>query len=264
VAEFAGGAIATVKPPQDSMKISGNEVLITGGATGIGFALADAFLKAGNQVVICGRHMDKLDEARACLPGVRAIQADVSTPEGRSGLITESLIHLPNLNLLVNNAGISQRINLSDTHADELEEMLRNEIEIDCIAPILLATQLLPHLKQQASAAIVNVTTGLVFAPNAAFPFYVVAKAGLRAFTQSLRFQLKDSHVKVFEVIPPMVDTALSKSGGSKITPQQVAFETLKGIKRDRFEIEVGRSKSLALLSRISPSFAFSVINRRD
>jgi uncharacterized oxidoreductase len=246
------------------MKITGNEILITGGATGIGFALADAFLKAGNHVVICGRHMNKLDEASTCLPGVKTIQADVSTPEGRTAIITDALAHLPNLNLLINNAGISQRINLNDPHAEQLEEMLRSEIEIDCIAPILLATQLLSQLKQQPSAAIVNVTTGLVFAPNAAFPFYVVAKTGLRAFTQSLRFQLKDSHIKVFEVIPPMVDTALSKSVGAKITPQQVAVETLKGIERDRFEIQVGRSKSLALLSRISPSLAFSVINRKD
>jgi uncharacterized oxidoreductase len=245
------------------MKITGNEILITGGATGIGFALANAFLKAGNQVFICGRNTDKLNEASACLPGLKTIQADVSTPEGRTGLITDALAHLPNLNLLINNAGISQRINLSDTPADELEEMLRSEIETDCIAPILLATQLLPYLKQQPSAAIVNVTTGLVFAPNAAFPFYVVAKTGLRAFTQSLRFQLKDSHIKVFEVIPPMVDTALSKSAGAKITPHQVAVETLKGIERDRFEIKVGRSKSLALLSRISPSFAYSIINGR-
>ena len=160
------------------MKISGNEVPITGGATGIGFALADAFLKAGNQVVICGRRMDKLDEASACLPGVKTIQADVSTPEGRSALAADSLARLPNLNLLVNNAGISQRIQLSDTHASELEEKLRSEVEIDCIAPILLATQLLPHLKQQPSVAIVNVTSALVFAPNAAFPFYTVAKAG--------------------------------------------------------------------------------------
>jgi uncharacterized oxidoreductase len=246
------------------MKISGNEILITGGATGIGFALADAFLKAGNQVAICGRHMDKLNEASVCLRGVKTIQADVSTPAGRSTLITDVVAHLPNLNLLVNNAGISQRINLNDPYADELEEMLRNKIEIDCIAPILLATQLLPHLKQQSSAAIVNVTTSLVFAPNAAFPFYVVAKTGLRAFTQSLRFQLKDSHIKVFEVIPPMVDTALSKSDGAKITPEQVAVETLKGIERDRFEIQVGKTRSLALLSRIAPSFAFSVINKRD
>lgn len=181
------------------MKISGNEVLITGGATDIGFALADAFLKAGSQVVICGRRKDKLDEASARLSGVKTIQADVATPEGRSALIAQSLACFPNLNILVNNAGISQLIQLSDTHPGELEELLRSEVELDCIAPILLATQLLPHMKQQPSAAIVNVTTALVFAPNAAFPFYAVAKTGLPAFTQCLRFQLKDSHIKVLK-----------------------------------------------------------------
>jgi len=197
------------------------------------------------------------------LPEVKTIQADVATPEGRSAVIAQSLAYFPNLNILVNNAGISQLIQLSETNQGELEELLRSEVEVDCIAPILLATQLLPHMKQQPSAAIVDVTTALVFAPNAAFPFYAVSKAGLRAFTQCLRFQLKDSHIKVFEVIPPMVDTALSKSNGSKIAPKQVASETLKGIERDWFEIKVGRSKSLAMLSRISPSFAYSVINGR-
>ena len=208
--------------------------------------------------------MDKLDEASACLPGVKTIQADVSKPEDRTLLIANALVHLPNLNLLINNAAISQHINLNDTPADELEKMLRSEIEIDCIAPILLATQLLSHLKQQPSAAIVNVTSALVFAPNAEFPFYAVAKTGLRAFTQSLRFQLEDSHIKVFEVVPPMVDTALNKSAGAKITPQQVAVETLEGIECDRFEIQVERSKILALVSRIAPNFALSVINKKD
>jgi uncharacterized oxidoreductase len=246
------------------MKITGNEILITGGATGIGFALADAFLRAGNQVVICGRHMDKLNEASACLPGVKIIQADVSKPEDRTALIADALVHLPNLNLLINNAAISQQINLNDTPTEQLEKMLRSEIEIDCIAPILLATQLISHLKQQPSAAIVNVTSALVFAPKADFPFYAVAKTGLRAFTQSLRFQLEDSQIKVFEVVPPMVDTALNKSAGAKMTPQQVAVETLEGIERDRFEIQVERSKILALVSRIAPDFALSFINRKD
>ena len=255
--------VAAVESPQDSMKISENEVLITGGATGIGFALADAFLKAGNQVVICGRRRDKLDEASAYLLGVKTIQADIATLEGRSTLIAQALDYFPNLNILVNNAGVSQLIQLTDHQPNALEELLRSEVEIDCIAPILLASQLLPHLKQQPSAAIVNVTTALVFAPNAAFPFYAVAKTGLRAFTQCLRFQLKDSHIKVFEVIPPMVDTASSKSNGSKISPTQVASETLKGIEHDWFEIKVGKSRILAMLSRISPSLAYSVINRK-
>lgn len=124
------------------MKISGNEVLITGGATGIGFALADAFLKAGSQVVICGRRRDKLDEASACLPEVKTIRADVATPEGRSAVIAQSLAYFPNLNILVNNAGISQLIQLSDTHLDELEELFRREVEVDCIAPRVSARKM--------------------------------------------------------------------------------------------------------------------------
>lgn len=243
------------------MNISENQILITGGATGMGLALAEAFLKTGNQVAVCGRRQDKLDEVRQALPGIKTIQADVATAEGRSMLVSQTLAALPNLNMLVNNAGIMQSVQLDKANSTELEQWLRNEVEIDCLAPILLTTQLLPHLKQQSKAAIINVTTGLVFAPAAKYPFYAAAKAGLRAFTQSLRFQLKESSVKVFEVLPPAVNTALNQSNDSKISPQQVAIETLQGLEKGMFEIKVGQSKILAMLARLSPSLAYSMIN---
>ncbi len=243
------------------MDISGNHILITGGATGIGLALATAFLSKGNQVAICGRRQDKLDRVKQSLPQIIIIQADLTTSDGRSTLISQTLAALPNLNVVINSAGIMQSVRLDETDPIVLEKLLRDEVEIDCLAPILLTIQLLPHLKQQSSAAIVNVTTGLVFAPAATYPFYATAKAGLRAFTQSLQFQLKTSSVKVFEVLPPAVDTALNQSDDPKISPQQVAAETLRGIEKGVLEIKVGQSKILALLSRISPGFAYSMIN---
>lgn len=246
------------------MKISENKILITGGATGIGFAMAEAFLSAGSQVVVCGRRLDKLSEASKSLPEIKTIQADLSTAEGRSALVAQALTHLPNLNVVINSAGIMQPIRLDGPSSDNLEKWLRHEIEIDCMTPILLSNNLLSHLKQQPAAAIVNVTTGLVFAPAAAYPFYAVAKAGLHAYTQSLRFQLKDSQVKVFEVFPPAVDTALNTSNDPKISPKQVAVATVKGMQRDLLEIKVGQSRILAILSRISPNLAYSMINRES
>ena len=243
------------------MNISGNQVLITGGATGIGLALAEAFLKTGNQVAVCGRRQEKLDEVRQAHPGIKTISADLATAEGRAILISQSLETLPKLNVIVNNAGIMQSVKLNGANPVQLEKWLRDEIEIDCLAPILITTQLLPHLEQQASAAIVNVTTGLVFAPAATYPFYAAAKAGLRAFTQSLRFQLKVSSVKVFEVLPPAVNTVLNQSNDPKISPQQVAQETLRGLEKEMSEIKVGQSKILAVLSRLSPGLAYSMIN---
>jgi uncharacterized oxidoreductase len=243
------------------MNISGNQILITGGATGIGLALAEAFLKAGNQVAVCGRRQDKLDEIRQILPGVKTIQADLATAEGRTLLISQALDELPKLNIIVNNAGMMQAVQLNEANPVQLEKWLRDEVEIDCLAPILIATQLLPHLERQASAAIVNVTTGLVFAPAATYPFYAAAKAGLRAFTQSLRFQLRASSVKVLEVLPPAVDTALNQSKDPKISPQQVAQETLRGLEKGMSEIKVGQSKILAILARLSPGLAYSMIN---
>lgn len=243
------------------MKISGNEILITGGAIGISFAMAEAFLNAGSQVVICGRRLDKLSEVSKSLPGVKIIQADLSMAEGRSALIAQALTQLPNLNVVINNAGIMQSIQLDGSLADDLEKWLRHEVEINCISPILLSTNLLPHLKQQPSAAIVNVTTGLVFAPAAAYPFYAVA-TGLHTYTQALRFQLKGSESKVFEVLPPAVDTALNKSNDPKISPKQVVFETVKGMQRDLLEIKVGQSRILAILSRVLLSLVYAMINR--
>ncbi|MDB5102884.1 MAG: family NAD(P)-dependent oxidoreductase [Fibrobacteres bacterium] len=192
------------------MKTESNTVLITGGASGIGYALAERFLDAGNTVLICGRREDKLKEARAKRPELHIFACDVADPQGRQGLLEWATGNFPTLNVLVNNAGIQQRIALASSPS---VEAIRNELIINLEAPIHLSTLFIPHFLKQKEAAIVNVTSGLSFSPLAMVPVYSATKAALHSFTLSLRHQLKGTPVSVVEVIPPAVDTDLGGVG---------------------------------------------------
>jgi uncharacterized oxidoreductase len=192
------------------MKTEANTVLITGGASGIGFALAEKFAQAGNTVLICGRREDKLKEAKAKLPQLHTLACDVGLPEGRRALADWATRDFPKLNVLVNNAGIQQRIALQSPPD---WESLRAELAINLDAPIHLAALLIPHFLKRKEAAIVNVTSGLAFTPLANVPVYSATKAALRSFTLSLRHQLAGTPVEVVEIIPPAVDTDLGGPG---------------------------------------------------
>ncbi len=209
------------------MKTTGNTVLITGGATGIGFALAEAFLDAGNDVSICGRRQQKLDQAQDLLPGLTTVQADVGTEEGRLALFDWILANKSDLNVLVNNAGIQRTIDLTQG-ADALAG--ESEIRIDLEGPIELSALLIPHLQDKPNAAIVNVTSGIAVRPSVEMPIYSTVKAGLHVFSQLLRKQLEPVGIKVFEALPPMIlDTELNpegrKAAAKKHGPPEVRFK---------------------------------------
>jgi uncharacterized oxidoreductase len=193
------------------MNLDGNTVLVTGGASGIGLGLAERFVDAGSTVVICGRREEKLAEARAACPGLHTRTCDVADPSEREALVAWATSNFPDLNVLVNNAGIQQRINLQENPAwDEIER----EIAINLAAPIHLASLFIPHLSARPHPAIVNVTSGLAFSPVAIMPVYGATKAAMHSFTLSLRRQLSNADVTVVEVIPPAVDTDLGGAGG--------------------------------------------------
>ena len=192
------------------MDISGNTILITGGGSGIGFALAKRFLDAGNAVVVCGRREAKLREANSLDGRLATLVADVSTEAGRIALAESATRTYPQLNVLVNNAGIQRRLRLED---QEAWEATREELAINLEAPIHLTRLLLPHLMGQRRAAVVNITSGLAFAPLARTPVYSATKAALHSFTLSLRHQLRGSPVSVIEIAPPAVDTDLGGPG---------------------------------------------------
>jgi uncharacterized oxidoreductase len=193
------------------MNLDGNTVLVTGGASGIGFGLAERFVQAGSTVIICGRREGKLAEAQAACPGLHTRICDVADASEREALFTWATNNFPDVNVLINNAGIQQRINLQDpTVWDDIQR----EIAINLTAPIHMASLFIPHLRARPHAAILNVTSGLAFSPMAMMPVYGATKAAMHSFTLSLRRQLSDAGVTVVEVIPPAVDTDLGGPGG--------------------------------------------------
>lgn len=192
------------------MDVSGHTILITGGASGIGYALARRFLAAKNTVVICGRREEKLLEAKAEHPDIHVRTADVADPGQRERLTTWAFETFPQLDVLVNNAGVQERIDLGSSPE---WPTLHREIVTNLEAHIHLATLFVPHLRRKARSAIVNVTSGLAFVPRAAVPVYCATKAAMRSFTLSLRQQLTGTDIEVVEIIPPAVDTDLGGPG---------------------------------------------------
>lgn len=185
-------------------------MLITGGASGIGFALARRFVDAGNTVVVCGRRADKLEEVHSRYGALRTRVCDVTDPAQRVELTRWVFREYPELDVLVNNAGIQNQVSLLDGSD---WPPIHQEIATNLEAPIHLSMMFAPRLAQRPRSAIVNVTSGLAFVPRAAVPVYCATKAAMRSFTLSLRHQLAGTSVEVIEIIPPAVDTDLGGVG---------------------------------------------------
>jgi uncharacterized oxidoreductase len=246
------------------MKLDGNTILITGGGTGIGLALAEAFLKKGSQVLACGRREEKLKEAMGRLPALKTMACDITREEDRRRLAEWAIAS--RVNVLVNNAGVQREVNFK--HGLGPLEEGDNEIRCNLEGPVYLTALLAPHLMIQEGAAIVNVSSGLGFMPLSIMPLYCATKAAIHSFTVSLRYQLSHAGVKVFEVIPPTVDTELDRGARAKrgqkdlgIPASQVAAEVLKGLSEDKFEIPVGQAGGLMAASRGNFEEAFQRMN---
>jgi uncharacterized oxidoreductase len=192
------------------MQLTSNTILITGGATGIGLALAERFLSAGNRLVVCGRRPEVLTVLKSRHPEIETRVCDVSQASEREALAAWATATFPKLNVLVNNAGIQRRVQLRAEH-DWIA--MHEEMAINLDAPLHLTSLFLPHLLKQTRAAILNVTSGLSFVPLAATPVYCATKAALHSYTLSLRHQLAGTAVEVIEVIPPAVNTDLGGPG---------------------------------------------------
>ena len=159
------------------MKLKSNTILITGGAGGIGYELTKQLTALGNTILITGRDQAKMDRAKAAFPEINTFQSDVSDPEAIATLYKEATRRFPDLNILINNAGIMRKINVHDK-AGSLEDITR-EIEINLSGPIRMVKQFLPHLKTKSEAAILNVSSSLAFVPLPISPVYCATKAGL-------------------------------------------------------------------------------------
>jgi len=254
------------------MNITGNTVLITGGATGIGLALAEAFLKAENEVIICGRRESRLLEVKAKHPEIHFKVCDVSNDDDRRALFTWVTENFKELNILINNAGIQQDIDLSKGDADLLSG--EDEISINFQSPIYLSALFTPFLATKKESAIINISSGLAILPMALFPIYCATKAGLHTFTICLRRQLKSTGIKVFEVLPPAVESELNMQGRAKravmgitsmpmMKSDEFAAIVMNGVANDEFEILSPMQQNLKSATRADLDKIFEQMNSR-
>ncbi|WP_345955710.1 SDR family NAD(P)-dependent oxidoreductase [Mucilaginibacter sp. PAMB04168] len=231
------------------MQLTHNTILITGGTSGIGLAFAKEFKSRDNTVIICGRREDRLNEITVQHPGIITRVCDVADAQQREELVQWLVTNYPDVNVLVNNAGIQLLTDL--TQPCDLERV-RSEIETNLVAPIHLASLMAPHLRDKNGAAIINISSGLAFAPLAFMPVYCATKAAVHSISLSLRHQLKDTHIKVFEIAPPAVDTELghdrredkNESHGGMPVDEFIAG-AIDALQNDIYEVAIGQAEHL-------------------
>lgn len=241
------------------MELKNSTILITGGTSGIGLEFVSQLNKLGANIIITGRNLETLNDTKRWFSNIHTVQSDVSNPRDIEKLYGEVTKQFPDLNIIINCAGVMRQI---DLHNNEFDiDKITNEIDTNLSGTIQMVHQFLPHLMKQKSAAIINVSSAIAFMSYSIAPVYSASKAGVHAYTKALRLQLSKTNVKVFEVLPPGVKTNLQK--GWKIPPPEgrmmdadkAVADTIKDILKNKFEITPGLARILKLLSRIAPNY---------
>lgn len=226
------------------MKLTGNTIFITGGGSGIGRGLAEALHKRGNEVIISGRRKGHLEEVTKANPGMHYIELNVEDPASISKVAQKLIADFPKLNVLINNAGIMKADDVSKSLDDSI---LVSTITTNLMGPMRLTSVLIEQLKKQNQSYVINVTSGLAFIPLAHSAVYSSTKAAMHSYSQSLRYTLKGTSVKVLELAPPWVKTELM---GENDDPRQMPLdefidETMKVMDSDNDEVLTERVKML-------------------
>jgi uncharacterized oxidoreductase len=236
------------------MKMRSNTIFITGGTSGIGKGLAEAFHHLGNQVIISGRREDRLRSVCAANPGMRHFVLDVTDHNSIRNAGRKVIEEFPALNCVFNNSGMQRRHDFAAGKPVDDAAMVA-EIQTNLLGLIRVTAEFLPHLKNQQDATLLNVSSGLAFVPISVFPVYCATKAAVHSFSLSLRNQLSGTKVKVIELIPPYVATEL---GGGAPTPagalrqmplDTFVAETMTELEGDADEIAIGGAKNLLAAS---------------
>jgi uncharacterized oxidoreductase len=226
------------------MKLTGNTIFITGSTSGIGRSLAEALHKRGNQVIVSGRRKSHLAELTKANTGMQSIELNVEDPKSIAAAAKKLIAEYPNLNVLINNAGIMR----ADDAAAAIDEItLLSTVTTNLLGPIRMTSALIDHLKKQPAATVINVSSGLAFVPLASSAVYSATKAAMHSYTQSMRYKLKGTSVAVLELAPPWVQTDLlnSKDEPRAMPLPQFIDETMIVLATDAQEVLVERVKML-------------------
>ncbi len=241
------------------MQLNNNVILITGGTSGIGLELVRQFYELNNKLIVTSSNPGNLDKLKMKFPNISTLICDLGDSLSVRKLVDSCLTDYSNINIVINNAGIQNNY----LWIDEKDgyKKIENEIQINFTSPMQIIYGLLPLLTTKQNTAVVNVSSGLAFAPKKSAPIYCATKSAIHNGTKALRYQLETTTVKVFEIIPPLVETAMTEGRGKgKITPKQLVDEFIVNFKNDKFESNIGKTKLLRFIQRISPKLADSIL----
>ena len=226
------------------MKLSGNTVLITGGTSGIGRALAEALNQRGNKVIIAGRRKALLDEIAKATPGIDTVELDVADAAQIREVAAQLIERYPALNVVINNAGIMPFDDAGGALDDQQAVRL---VDTNLLGPVRVSAAFVEHLKRQPGSWIINNSSVLAYVPLAATALYSATKAAIHSYTLSQRFVLRDTSVRVLEIAPPWVDTDLvHKSGDPRAMPVDAFIaETMKLLETATTEVVVEAARPL-------------------
>ena len=242
------------------MKLTGNTILVTGGGSGIGRGLAEAFHKLGNKVIVAGRRKANLADVVQANRGIDSVELDVSNPESIASVSKELITKYPKLNVLVNNAGIMQ---LDDVSKPIDDKLLTSEFETNFFGTVRMTSALIEHFKSQESATVLNVSSVLGYVPMAFAALYSATKAGIHAYSMGLRYRLKGTSVEVLEIVPPWVQTdLLNSSEEPRAMPLKPFIEqTIEALGNSNSEVVVEIAKPFRANPGVSEAAFFHQMN---
>jgi short-subunit dehydrogenase involved in D-alanine esterification of teichoic acids len=241
------------------MKLTQNTILITGGSSGIGLALLKAFYALDNKVIIAARDKSKLEAVQKQFPTIDIFQCDITKQSEIDNLIVFIEQNHSNLNMLFNNAAI--QYNYDFLNEPNLVDKVEYEISANLTSTVKLCGLLLPTLLQNDNSAIVNISSGLALSPKKSAPVYCATKAAIHNFTKAFRYQMEATNLKVFEILPALIDTPMTEGRGKgKISSEELVAEFMKDFKSNKTESYIGKTKLLKLVSRIAPKLADRIL----
>lgn len=245
------------------MKLNKNTILITGGTSGIGLALAKKFLILENNVIVCGRNEEKLKRINENNPQIYTIKCDVTNKKEVNDLKNEIKKKFGKINILINNAGIQYRYNI--LNEGNVMNKVNVEMKVNFEAVVNLTELFLPMLHSSSEAAIINISSMLGIVPKKTAPIYCASKAAVHIFTKTLMYQLEESNIKVFDIIPPIVNTNMTKiqENVPKMKLENFIQEVIKGLKKDKYTIKPGMAKYMLLLNRFLPNLVEKIFKNK-